>query len=117
MMVVDDEPQMLEMLATYFQTKEFVVVTATTIAEALQLASETPFQILLLDIGLAGESGLDLLPLLKQNHAEIRTLILTGLGYDADLMNDALQKGADGYVTKGAPLDELLATVNRTLAA
>jgi DNA-binding NarL/FixJ family response regulator len=44
-------------------------------------------------------------------------LILTGLGYDQELLSEALQKGADGYVTKDLPMEELLDAVNRTLSA
>jgi len=116
-LVVDDEVQVREMLSDYFQAHGFKTTAAATIGEAKRLVAQSSFNLVLLDVAMADENGLELVPLLKQVSANTRVLILTGLGYDQELLSEALQKGADGYVTKDLPMEELLDAVNRTLSA
>jgi DNA-binding response OmpR family regulator len=70
-----------------------------------------------LDIGLGGEDGLSLLAQIKASHPESKVIMLTGMGFVEDLLQEAHQKGADGYVSKVLPLDELLLTIQRVLRA
>ena len=69
----------------------------------------------LLDISLADEDGLKLLEQLKKNQPSLRVIMLTGMGFVEDLLQEAQQKGADGYVSKVLPLDELLLAIQRIL--
>jgi DNA-binding response OmpR family regulator len=114
-LLVDDEPAVLDALATYFRREGFEVATAATMQETLDLAAEKSYQLVILDIGLAQENGLDLLPEVKQALPKARVMMLTGLGYDPDLMDNALRLGADGYIAKGVAMDELKLAVNRAL--
>ena len=114
-LVVDDEPQIREMLSLYFGKHGFDVATAGNSAETLQKVNESPFDVVVLDIGLAEEDGLTLLEKLKSAHPELRVIMLTGMGFVEDLLQEAQQKGADGYVSKVLPLDELLASVQKIL--
>ena len=115
-LVVDDEASIRDVLNDFFRRGGFDVRTAATIDEGRTQARETAFDLVLLDIGLANENGFDLISIFKRQQPAARVLILTGRGFDGDLMNDALQLGASGYLTKGLPMEELLAAVKRTLA-
>ena len=115
-LVVDDEPSIRDVLGDFFNRGGFGVATAATIAEGRQLARATAFDLILLDVGLANENGLDLLAILKKEQPQAHVLILTGRGFDGDLMSDALKLGANGFLAKGLPMEELLAAVNRALA-
>ena len=115
LLVVDDEEHILEMLVAYFARQGFAVDTANTLASAQTKLQETAYRVVILDIMLAGESGLQLLTELKRARPDSRVLMFTGLGYDADLMGQALDKGADGYITKGMPMEDLLIAVRRVL--
>jgi len=114
-LVVDDEAQIRGVLSDFFRQHGFQTAAAATVEEAKGLAGGTIFNLVLLDIGMAGENGLDLVPQLKATSPSTRILVLTGLGYDQELLSEALQRGVDGYVTKDLPMAELLSAVNRTL--
>jgi two-component system OmpR family response regulator len=114
-LVVDDEPQIRELLSVYLKRHGYTVSTAATSTETLRLVAEAPVDLVVLDIGLAEEDGLALLSSLKSGHPKLRVVMLTGMGFVEDLLQEAHAKGADGYVSKVLPLDELLLAIQRTL--
>jgi len=111
---VDDEPQIRELLSLYLAKQGYRVSTTTNSGETLHLVQETPVDLVVLDIGLAEEDGLKLLARLKSVKPQQRVIMLTGMGFVEDLLQEAYHKGADGYVSKVLPLDELLLTIERT---
>jgi CheY-like chemotaxis protein len=114
-MVVDDEPQVRELLSLYLMQKGYEVTNAGSSAESLESLERNPVDVVVLDIGLSGEDGLALLPLLKAEHPNLKVVMLTGMGFVEDLLEEAQRKGADGYVSKALPLDELLQAIARVL--
>ena len=114
-LVVDDEPQIRELLHIYLAKQGYTVSTAATSVETWRVVNQSPIDLVVLDIGLADEDGLKLLAALKAAHPQLRVVMLTGMGFVEDLLQEAHQKGADGYVSKVLPLDELLLAIQRTL--
>src|SRR3954469_7140955 len=114
-LVVDDEPQIREMLSMYFANHGYDTGTAGNSAETLRAVEGGKVDVVVLDIGLAEEDGLRLLEQLKSAHPDLRVIMLTGMGFVEDLLQEAQQKGADGYVSKVLPLDELLLAIQRIL--
>ena len=114
-LVVDDEPQIREMLSMYFARHGYDASTAGDSAETLRIVKDTPVDVVVLDISLADEDGLKLLEQLKKSQPALRVIMLTGMGFVEDLLQEAQQKGADGYVSKVLPLDELLLAIQRIL--
>jgi len=112
-LVVDDESQIRELLSLYLRKQGYDVSTASSSAETLSCLSTQPVNLVVLDIGLAQEDGLRLLEHLKASHPEVRVIMLTGMGFVEDLLQEAHDKGADGYVSKVLPLDELLIAIER----
>jgi len=115
-LVVDDEPQMRELLRMYLTQKGFQANAAATSKEALKKVREKPFDCVVLDINLGGEDGLQVLGSLKAVNPNLRVIMLTGMGFVEDLLQEAQQKGADGYVSKVLPLDELILTLQKALS-
>jgi two-component system OmpR family response regulator len=114
-LVVDDEPQIRELLSLYLARHGYRVSTTGNSDETVQLVRQTPVDLVVLDIGLAEEDGLNLLVRLKSQSPNLRVIMLTGMGFVEDLLQEASQKGADGYVSKVMPLDELLTAIERSL--
>ena len=114
-LVVDDEPQIREMLSMYFSSHGYDATTAADSKETLRVVAKEKVDVVVLDIGLADEDGLKLLEKLKAAHPKLRVIMLTGMGFVEDLLQEAQQKGADGYVSKVLPLDELLMAIQRIL--
>jgi two-component system OmpR family response regulator len=112
-LVVDDESQIRELLSLYLHKQGYEVSTASSSAETLSCLAANPIDLVVLDIGLAQEDGLRLLEHLKASHPDVRVIMLTGMGFVEDLLQEAHDKGADGYVSKVLPLDELLIAIER----
>jgi len=88
-----------------------VVGTATNCADALKLIDEAAPNLILLDIGLGTENGVNEIPnLLARSHAKI--LVLTGLR-DESLHDKAVLAGASGVVEKEAPAETILAAIEK----
>jgi DNA-binding response OmpR family regulator len=114
-LIVDDEQQIRELLCLYLEKYGFQASAAATSAEAFELIKKGSVDLVVLDIGLAHEDGLKVLERLKSSNPELLVIMLTGMGFVEDLLQEAHDKGADGYVSKVLPLDELLTTIQRTL--
>src|SRR3989442_10423530 len=114
-LVVDDESQICDLLAIYLSKQGYKVSTAASSAQTMRLVDENAIDLVVLDIGLAEEDGLKLLPTIKARHPNLRVVMLTGMGFVEELLQEANQKGADGYVSKVLALEELLLAIERAL--
>lgn len=112
LILVDDEEIALEGLSNYVDWKglDFELVgTAQTIAEALALIRETEADVVLTDIQLEGESGLDLIRQLTVEFPQIRCVILSGHN-DFEYARQALRYGTFDFLTKPILFDALRQT-------
>ena len=118
-LVVDDEPQILRALRINLRVREYDVHVASTGAEALQMASRYPPDLVILDLGLPDLDGVEVIQGLR-GWTKAPIIVLSGRADSTDKV-DALDAGADDYVTKPFGMDELLArmraAVRRTPAA
>ena len=107
---VDDDAPILQMLAAFFGGKGYDVTTANTGREAIALADSGHFDLTVLDIRLAGENGLELLGYFKANFPKLPVVMFTGMP-DDDLLDQAMLRGAAGFMRKSDSVDDLLAAV------
>ena len=106
-LVVDDEPQIRRALATNLRAREFEVVLAESGRGALQLAADRHPDLVLLDIGLPDLTGIEVIHGLR-GWTEVPIIMLTVRSEEADKV-EALDAGADDFVTKPFGMNELLA--------
>jgi two-component system, OmpR family, KDP operon response regulator KdpE len=106
-LVVDDEPQILRALAINLRARHYEVLTATTGAGALALAASHPPDLVILDLGLPDIDGSEVIRGLRGWYTA-PIVVLSGRTDSADKV-DALDAGADDYVTKPFGVDELMA--------
>ena len=114
-LIVDDEVQIRELLSVYLKRQGYLVSDAANGARTLAVLGQSAVDLVVLDIGLEHEDGLGLLGRIKTAHPKVRVIMLTGLGFVEDLLEEALQKGADDYVSKVLALDELHMVIQRVL--
>lgn len=108
-LLVDDDPDVRGMLGEYFSAHGFEVVEADC-GDAMRAAmARQPPDVVLLDLRLGGEDGLDLARYLRQNHS-VGIIMVTGAGEVIDRIV-GLEVGADDYVAKPFEPRELLARV------
>jgi two-component system KDP operon response regulator KdpE len=106
-LVVDDEPEILRTLGITLRARRYDVVLAASGREALERAAELPPDIVVLDLGLPDMDGAEVIAGLR-SWTSVPILVLSGRSDSADKV-DALDAGADDYVTKPFGMDELLA--------
>ena len=106
-LVVDDEPQIRRALATNLRARDYEVDLAATGEEALRLAAEHHPDVVVLDIGLPGISGVEVVRGLR-GWTDTPIIMLSVRESEADKV-EALDAGADDYVTKPFGMNELLA--------
>jgi DNA-binding NtrC family response regulator len=114
---VDDEVPIRETLTLYFRAKGIAVSTAESGDEAIRMIEETPFDLVILDLNLGEENGLDLLDRLKAMHPSLPVIMFTSMGDDPVLLQEALAKGAVAYMSKTEPLDNLMKEAERAMKA
>ena len=106
-LVVDDEPQILRALRINLRVRQYEVLTAASGAEALEVAGHHPPDLVILDLGLPDLSGIDVIHGLR-GWTTAPIVVLSGRADSTDKV-EALDAGADDYVTKPFSMDELLA--------
>lgn len=106
-LVVDDEPQILRALSTNLKARGYSVDVAPTGEEALRLAAELHPDVVVLDLGLPGIGGIEVVEGLR-GWTQVPIIILSVRESEADMVA-ALDAGADDYVTKPFGMNELLA--------
>ena len=111
LLIVDDEPGIVEMMASYF-APQYQVLTAHSGAEALEKAEAGP-DLILLDINMPGMDGLTVCQTIR-DHIACPILFLTARVESADKIA-GFQAGADDYIVKPFDLDELGARVEAHL--
>lgn len=108
-LLVDDDPTLLEMLGEQLQlNEEFATIPAETGAKALELARADHFDVILLDAGLPDMDGREVSRLMRRNGVTSPIIMLTGADTDADTILE-LDSGANDYITKPFRLGVLLA--------
>ena len=106
-LIVDDEPAILKALAINLRARHYEVFTAATGREALAVAAAHPPEVVILDLGLPDLEGREVIGGLR-GWTSVPILVLSGRTDSVDKV-DALDAGADDYVTKPFGMDELLA--------
>lgn len=108
-LIVDDEPQIVRALVTNLKVRGYEVETASSGEEAVELAAVCHPDLLILDLGLPGISGIEVIEAVRA-WSTVPILVLSVR--DAERAKvEALDAGADDYVTKPFGIEELLARV------
>jgi two-component system, OmpR family, KDP operon response regulator KdpE len=112
-LVVDDEPPIRKLLRMGLGTQGFEILEAPNGKSALELLSQNP-GLIILDLGLPDIQGLELLRLIRARNESVPIVVLSSRGDEAGKVQ-ALDLGADDYVTKPFGMDELLARMRAAL--
>jgi len=112
-LAVDDEIRILQLLRTTLQLAGYRVLTASTGTEGLQMAQQPDVDMVLLDLGLPGLNGFDVLARLRQV-SDVPVIIVTAWEEEDNKVR-GLEMGADDYLTKPFGRRELLARIQAVL--
>ena len=109
-LVVDDHEDTLRSMTLLLRRLGYEVLAADNMCDALRIAEEQPFDILLSDIGLPDGSGLELLKRIRQMR-QVPALALSGFGMDEDI-DRSQEAGFADHLTKPVSIDRLQAAIS-----
>jgi two-component system, OmpR family, KDP operon response regulator KdpE len=112
-LVIDDEPPIRKLLRMGLSTQGYDILEAGNAKASLQLLEQKP-DLVILDLGLPDMQGLDLLRMIRARDEKVSIVVLSSRGDEAGKVQ-ALDLGADDYVTKPFGMDELLARMRAAL--
>jgi two-component system KDP operon response regulator KdpE len=113
-LVVDDEPAIRRFLRTSLSAQKYEVHEAADGQEALSFLPDNPVDIVVLDLGLPGLDGFEIIRRLREKGSDVPIVVLSSRTDEAGKVH-ALDLGADDYVTKPFGVDELLARIRAAL--
>ena len=113
-LIVDDEPDVREVLEEYFVAHGYAAIGAESASAARAVAAAHAIDLALVDINMPGEDGLSLARHLRERYAKIAIVMLTSAGTVVDRIV-GLEMGADDYVPKPFDPRELVARVKSVL--
>src|SRR3954468_1335817 len=114
LLVVDDEPGIVDSLQKIFEREHLRVLPATSGAEALELIRRQPVSVLVTDLMMPGMSGMDLLKASRSLSPETETVLMTAYGTVENAV-EAMKQGAYDFVTKPIKRAHLLRVVGKAL--
>jgi len=113
-MVVDDHPMWRAGVARDLEERGFeVVATASDAAAAVRIAGTVRPDVVLMDLNLGKQTGVEATQQIVAALPETRVLVLSASGEHSDVL-EAVKAGASGYLVKSASVEELVDAVNRT---
>lgn len=117
-LVVDDDPNSLDIVRTFLEARGYRVVTASTGKEALSRMEELRPGLVLLDVMMPGMDGWEVARVIKSHpdFGSVRIVMLTARSDFAD-KQQGLRSGADDYIVKPIRLEELGTRVERNMKA
>lgn len=117
-LIVDDEPDFLELSKTYLEKadKNLNVSTSGSAEEGMKELEEDEHEVVVSDYKMSGMDGIEFLKSLREQDRDIPFIILTGRGGE-DVAMDALNAGANGYFQKGGDLEAQFGTLAHEIRA
>jgi len=112
-LIVDDEPQIRRFLSVSLNSHDYAVVEAQTGSEAIRLCTTAQPDLVILDLGLPDIDGREVLSRIRE-WSRVPIIVLS-VRFDEQDKIDALDRGADDYVTKPFGMGELLARMRTAL--
>lgn len=105
-LVVDDEPDISELMKAYLENAGYTVITSGTALDAINIVELEKPKVVLLDIVMRDMDGLECLKKIKKNSPETIVIMISGL-QDEDIAKEAIRCGAYDYITKPFDFDYL----------
>lgn len=115
LLIVDDEPDMLKLLSMIIREKtSYEAVTTNNPLEAVELAKQGGFDLIMADLKMPGLDGVELLEAVKKINEHVPVIILTAFGTVESAL-EAMNKGAFDFITKPFKKEQILFTIDKAL--
>lgn len=115
-LVVDDDPSLTQFLSDYLKEKGH---TCATLTESFQTATWLEMhdcEVVVVDLNMPKVDGISLITCIREIRPGLPVVVFTGIGYEEERMHAALRAGANGYVSKHLPIEQLYCVLSQMLA-
>lgn len=106
--MVDDELQVRDLLSALLKKEHCEVSTSSSGEEAIETVKNNDFDIVLMDIKMQGLNGIETLKQIKEIKPCLAVIMITGFGYDDELLAKAKKNGCSGYIGKNMPVKQIM---------
>jgi DNA-binding NtrC family response regulator len=113
--IVDDEPDIRDVLSQALQAKGYRVSAAEAGHEALRIIKSDPPDLLVSDLQMEDADGLELIEQVKLQLPDLPVILLTGMIFDAEVIRDTISKKVSCYLDKTSSLQKVMQEVQRLL--
>jgi DNA-binding response OmpR family regulator len=115
-LIIDDDPGIAHFLVTYLRQKGHSCEFLTEGFETAAWLAHNDCEVIIVDLKMPKVDGISLISFIRDINMSVPIIVFTGMGYDEENMNAALRAGANGYVSKNLPIEQLYCVLSRVLA-
>src|SRR5437764_13984446 len=115
-LVIDDDPGIANFLATYLRQQGHTCEFLTDGFETATWLAHNDCEVIVVDLKMPKVDGITLTAFIREINVTIPIIVFTGMGYNEAQMHAALRAGANGYVSKNLPIEQLYCVLSRVLA-
>lgn len=114
-LVVDDDPTIAKFLVTYLRQKGHTCHSLTDGFQTAAWLAHHDCEVVIVDLKMPKVDGITLISFIREINSRVPIIVFTGLGYSEEQMQTALRAGANGYVSKNLPVEQLYCVLSRVL--
>ena len=115
-LIIDDDPGIAKFLVTYLRQRGHTCEALTDGFQTAAWLSEHDCEVAIVDLKMPKVDGISLISFIREMNPALPVVVFTGVGYDEEQMHAALRAGANGYVSKNLPIEQLYCVLARVLA-
>lgn len=115
-LIIDDDPGIAKFLVTYLRQRGHTCHALTDGFQTAAWLAEHDCEVAIVDLKMPKIDGISLIGFIREINPILPVVVFTGVGYDEEQMHAALQAGANGYVSKNLPIEQLYCVLARVLA-
>jgi DNA-binding response OmpR family regulator len=115
-LIIDDDPGIAKFMVTYLRQRGHTCQALTDGFQTASWLSENDCEVAIVDLKMPKVDGISLISFMRELNPTLPIVVFTGVGYDEEQMHAALRAGANGYVSKNLPIEQLYCVLARVLA-
>jgi len=115
-LIIDDDPGIAQFLVTYLRQNGHTCESITDGFETATWLAHNDCEVIIVDLKMPKVDGITLTAFIRDINSQVPIIVFTGMGYDEQHMHAALRAGANGYVSKNLPIEQLYCVLTRVLA-
>ena len=114
-LIIDDDPSIARFLVTYLRQKGHTCEALTDGFQTANWLTQNDCEVVVVDLKMPKVDGISLITFIRENNPTVPIVVFTGVGYDEEQMQASLRAGANGYVSKNLPIEQLYCVLARIL--